>query len=769
MADQAGRSSQDLKQGFELQRAGNVAEAAAVYQAVVAREPGNADALHLLGALKAQTGAPAEGEQLIAAALLLAPNSALIWLNHGNALVELKRSADAVESFRRATELAPDMVPAHYCLCAHLIASERPEEALQAMETALLRMPGHHLLLTGKANALAALERPVEALGLFDAAVAAAPRNVDAICGMGQTLMALLRPQEAKEQFDNALKLVPGHLDSILGRCQALGALGDYEEASAILGKVLAIMPTHAMAHYVRGTILLRQADPVAAIASLRTAVELAPRLVDAIYLLADTLMTRGRFVEAAEEYRKVLARHPDNAFAQAGLAAASMYCCDWPTLRDLVPRLEASVRAGKPGVNPFWILSFIDDPELHHACARSFARRNYPEPVHALPPRSARAGRRLRVGYLSSDFRRHAMAYQMVELFEHHNRDKFEVIGFSGGTDDRSAIRVRIFKALDKVVEVTGQPSERVARIIREHEIDIAVDLSGNTYGTMLGALAWRPAPVQATYLGFPGTTGAAFMDYVIADDTVAPLHEAHLFSEKIVHLPGCYQVSDSQRKPAALTPTRASAGLPETAFVFANFNTSYKLSEPIFEVWMRILAAVPGSVLWLVRGNEVMTRNLRGAAAAHGIDPGRLVFCDVVESDLHIARHRLADLYLDTLPYNSHGTGSFALWAGLPMLTCKGPTFAGRVAASLLNGVGMPELVTESIADYERLAVALAADLPRLGGLRSRLERQRMRAPLFDTRLFQRHIEAAYQTMADIAARGEPPRHFAVPPLHL
>ena len=350
------------------------------------------------------------------------------------------------------------------------------------------------------------------------------------------------------------------------------------------------------------------------------------------------------------------------------------------------------------------------------------------------------------------------------MELFERHDRDRVEVIGFSAGPDDASPIRQRTLRAFDRVHDVAAETNAAIARSMHRERIDIAIDLNGHTVHSRLAALAWRPAPVQATYLGFPGTSGAPFIDYVIADRIVAPAADQAFFSEAIVHMPDCYQASDSQRTSAHPAPRRSDYGLPETAFVFCCFNSAYKISAEIFPVWMRILTATPGSVLWLVRGNDAMRENLERAAVAHGVDPGRLVFCEVMEADQHLARHALADLYLDTLPYNSHGTGSFALWGGVPVLTCLGPTFAGRVCASLLLAIGRPELVTSSLVEYEAVALQLAAEPVRLADLRRRLAINRRTAPLFDTDRMRRHIERAYQTMWDLALAGEAPRSFAV-----
>jgi len=301
---------------------------------------------------------------------------------------------------------------------------------------------------------------------------------------------------------------------------------------------------------------------------------------------------------------------------------------------------------------------------------------------------------------------------------------------------------------------------------LLHELQVDIAVDLKGYTHDARPGILAHRPAPIQVGFLGYPGTTGAAFIDYVIADRIVLPFDQQPHYAEKIVHLPECYQVNDSRRRIAGSAPTRNDAGLPDDAFVFCSFNNNYKITPPVFDVWMRLLHAVDGSVLWLLRDNDGAERNLRKEAAVRGIDPGRLVFAGRMQLDQHLARHRLADLFLDTLPVNAHTTASDALWAGLPLITWCGEAFAGRVAASLLTAVGLPELVTHSLDDYEALALKLATDAPLLKSVRQKLEHNRLTCALFDANRFRAHLEAAYATMWDLYQRGESPRSFSVAP---
>jgi predicted O-linked N-acetylglucosamine transferase (SPINDLY family) len=381
--------------------------------------------------------------------------------------------------------------------------------------------------------------------------------------------------------------------------------------------------------------------------------------------------------------------------------------------------------------------------------------------------PLATRASRRerVRLAYLSADFHDHATAYLVAELFERHDRARFEVTGFSYGPDDQSAMRARLKAGLDRFVDVRGRSDREVAELMRAEGIDIAVDLKGFTGNNRAGIFAWRGAPLQAAYLGFPATMGASFIDYIIADQVVIPPGLEGAYAEKVVRLPDSYQVNDRQRRIAERTPSRAAAGLPEQGFVFCSFNNNYKIRPATFDVWMRLLRQVEGSVLWLLQDNAAAVENLRRHAEARGVAADRLVFAPRLGLDAHLARHRLADLFLDTFPVNAHTTASDALWAGLPVLTCAGATYAGRVAGSLLHAVGLPELITHSLGDYEALALRLAREPALLASFRQRLVRDRQTCALFDTTRFTRHLEAAYTAMWERQQGGEPPESFAVP----
>ena len=762
--------NQDFIQAFEHHRAGRMVEAVALYGKVIAAEPGHVDALHLLGLIRAQMGQPVEAERLMAAALAGNSTSPLIWSNYGNVLDLLGRRGDAIAAYDRALAIDPNHADAVVNRGGVLLAEGRAEEALAAFERAGQITPGRPVIGTARGNALLALGRHRQALALYDAVLGVAPAHVDAVANRGTALLELGRVEEALAAYERALQLAPGHVAARIGRAHATVQAGQPADGLALIRAVTAAEPGNAQAWYTQGHALLAQLQLAPALECFERALKLRPDFIEAEYNCADALRSLGRYPEAIPVYERVLAQQPDHNHALSGLATAAMQCCDWDTTRRLAPLVEAKVAAaalegsGARGLMPFSFLSLSSSKQLQLDCARLFALVTCPEPAAPLWTAKPVRGPRIKLGYLSADFRRHAMAYQMVELFEVHDRARFEVIGFSGGPDDGSPIRRRIARSFDRFHDVVALRNEEIAQALHHEGIDIAIDLNGHTIYSRLAALAFRPAPVQATYLGFPGTSGAPFIDYVIADRIVAPAEDAAYFTEAIVHMPGCYQVSDSQRNFGHLAPKRTDYGLPEGAFVFACFNSSYKIAPEIFAVWMRILAATPGSLLWLVRGNDAMRDNLRRAAASAGVNPARLLFCEVIEADAHLARHALADLYLDTLPYNSHGTGSFALWGGLPMLTCLGPTFAGRVCASLMYAVGLPELVTQSLAEYEALALRLAADPALLAGLRKQLAANRLTTPLFDTGGFRRNIEAAYTTMWESALAGERPRGFAV-----
>jgi protein O-GlcNAc transferase len=599
--------------------------------------------------------------------------------------------------------------------------------------------------------------------GLYLRLLKTRPEDFDALRLLGLVRYQQGRPTEACALIGAALKQNPQSPPALLDYGLALSALQRHAEALAAYDRALAIKPDFSAVLNNRGNVLLSLNRPQEALASFDRALAIEPSDADALNNRGNALRSLERLPEALASFDKALAVEPDHRYAFDGMADAALSVCDFARVAALAPQLEERFRRRQSIINPFRLVVLGVPAALQIAGTRMFVASE----IAAADPLwkgTIRHHQRLRIAYLSADFHRHATAVLMAQLFELHDRARFEILGVSFGPDDKSDMRARLVKAFDQFHDVSGQSDLEIAKLIHALEVDIAVDLKGHTRGARPGILAHRCAPVQAAYLGYPGTMGAPFIDYVIADPVVLPFDQQPFYQERIVHLPDCYQVTDATRTIPAATPSRREAHLPDDGFVFCCFNNSFKITPQVFDVWMRLLRAVDGSVLWLLRANDAAMVNLRRQARASGIDPARLIFAARLPYQDHLARHRVADLFVDTLPYNAHTTASDALWMGLPVLTCRGASFAGRVAASLLQAAGLPELITGSFAEYEGLALRLARDAPLLRSLGDRLERNRSTCALFDTDRFRHHIESAYTTMWEIAQRGESPRSFRV-----
>jgi predicted O-linked N-acetylglucosamine transferase (SPINDLY family) len=428
-----------------------------------------------------------------------------------------------------------------------------------------------------------------------------------------------------------------------------------------------------------------------------------------------------------------------------------------------LIDEIDKDVAAGRLSVEPFILQGISNSPRSLQRCAELYSRERYPARVVQGLQERALDHKKVRVGYVSGEFREQATSHLMVGVLEQHDRSKFEVYGFDNGWDDQSEIRRRINAAVP-MVEIRKLSDAAALAAVQEKQIDILINLNGYFGEQRMQLFAARAAPIQVNYLGFPGTLGASYMDYIITDRCIIPEHHKPFYEEKVVYLPNCYQANDDKRKIAANVRNRVECGLPTSGFVFCCFNNSYKILPDVFDRWMRILAQVENSVLWLLSNNHETKANLQREASARNIDPQRLIFAKLILSADHLARHALVDLFLDTVPCNAHTTASDALWAGLPLLTCVAETFSGRVAASLLHAIGLPELVTTTLEDYERLAVDLALNPEKLARLKDKLSNNRSAAPLFNTKLFTQHLEAAYAAMFDRYGAGQKPDHIQI-----
>lgn len=594
-------------------------------------------------------------------------------------------------------------------------------------------------------------------------------RSSAAQAALGDLQRSLGRAGDALASYDRSLAIDASQPAVHNERAIVLAGLGRHAEALAAFDGAIALRPRFAEALRNRAT-LLRELARVAyaegrydeAIARYGVAIASDPRDADALIGRGSVLALVKRSDEAARDFACAMAIDPERPGLAGLLHHAKASLCDWEGRDASKARIIDGARAGKPIAAPLVMLGISDRARDQLDCARAWSSQ-----APALPPRwrgERYAHSRIRIAYLSSDLDEHAVAYLMAGVLEHHDRSRFEVFAISSGPDPEGGMRARLRRALEHFHDVRGRRDDEVAALVRALEIDIVVDLNGYTQGSRTGALAHRPAPVAVSYLGFPGTLGAAFVDYVIADRIVVPEVAHAQLTEHVVRLPDTFQANDDRRVIATRSPSRAEAGLPDGAFVFCAFGNSYKLSPALFDVWMRLLGRVEASVLWLLGGPPALTTNLRAEAARRGIDGRRLVFASRMPYADHLARYRCADLFLDTFPFNGGATVSDALWAGLPVVSVSGEALASRMAASVLHAAGTGELAAASLADYESRALALATDPPRLAATRAALAQQRATCPLFDTARFCRHLESAYATMHARAQRGEAPASFDV-----
>ena len=549
---------------------------------------------------------------------------------------------------------------------------------------------------------------------------------------------------EAAKLLSRALKARPGDPATLGHYANALMMAGQLEEGMAVFDQVLNANPQAVDALYNKGVILSELKRPVEALAQFDRALALMPHAANILYSRGVVLAALGRHQDALANYDRALALQPDLTLALGNQAFAVLNLCDWPRLAQIARDTPVEL------VPPLTLLGYCSDKAKQLASARAAIARRVPAPNPPLWRGERYSHDRIRLAYVSCDFNDHAVGMQIAPLIAAHDRTRFEVIAISIGGGDDGVMRPRLQRAFDQFHDCAAMTAPDIARRMRELEVDIAIDLGGHTDGARPEIFSWRPAAVQAAWLGYPGTTGADFMDYLIADATVAPLEHQNFYSEKLVHLPDTFFPTDSAC-PIGEAPTRAGEGLPQTGFVFCSFNAGWKISAAIFDIWMRLLAAVPGSVLWLKQTNPAARKNLEREAAARQIDSARLVFAQPAPLARHLARHALADVCLDTLRYNGHATTAHALWGGTPVVTCKGEAFAGRVAASLLQAAGLPELITEDLADYEALTLKLAREPDVLAAIKAKLAVNRAITPLFDLDRFRHNIEAAYLAMLE------------------
>ena len=701
------------------------------YQKALQINPKHAQALSNQSASFNALGRNLEALEAIKKALAIDSQALQYWYNGGNILCDLGQSEQALAYYEKAIALDPQSYQAYNNYGKTLFDLERYEQALVAYDQALTIDPQFIDCLINKGATLNKLKHYESALAIYDQVLTLKPDYAEAWSNKGDTFFDLKRFDEALLQYDQAIMLKPDYAEAWFNRANTLNSLKNFDQALIEYDRAIEIKPEYAQAWSNRGNLL----------------------------------QDLKRYQEAIFSYEKALILQPDINWVAGALLHAKMKICDWSGVDENSEKLFSDISQAKKAAEPFSLSSLSDDGNLLKLCSEIFTSEKFPfnAALGKLP--SYEKKKKIRIAYFSADFRTHPVASLTAELFSLHDRNYFEVIGFSVlRAPENDAMYERIKNSFDQFIDADLMSPREIACLAREMEIDIAIDLGGHTASGPIAVMSYRAAPIQVNYLGYPGTMGIDYIDYIIADNTVIPLESRRYYTEKVVTLPNSYQVNDRNRVISDRQFTREELGLPKNGFVFCCFNNNFKILPATFDSWMRILNTVNDSVLWLFQDNPAVAKNLRKEAEKRGIDSNRLVFAERLSMPDHLARQRYADLFIDTLPYNAHTTTSDALWAGLPVLTLIGKSFAGRVAASLLSAIGLPELIATTLEEYENLAIELAINPRKLNEIKQKLANNRLTTPLFDTPLFTRNLEAAYLKMCELNQAGLEAEHIVL-----
>ena len=640
-----------------------------------------------------------------------------------------------------------------------LLQSGKFLQAEDKLKQSLNLCPNRASTLTNLSVALLKSKKIDEAKSITENLIIIDPGNAEAYLNLGLINIFLKDIKSALKYFDKALNLKPDYAEGWSNKGNVLNDLRRHDQAITCYNKALNLKPNYPEAWGNKGVTLYELKRYDQAITCYDKALNLNPDYAQGWSNKGNLLNDLKRYDQAIACYEKALSIKPDIDWVFGQMLHTKMQICNWNELDCNLIDLENRIEHGEKVTPPFALLSLIDSPQLQKKCAEIYANDACPVnpalgPIPKYPKKE-----KIRIGYYSADFRSHPVSMLLAELFELHNKDQFEIYAFSFGVDDKTQLRDRILRSFDQFIDVCDNSDQYIAELSRQLMIDIAVDLGGYTQNSRPGIFSYRAAPVQVSYLGYPGTLATDYIDYIIGDCNLISNATKNSYSERTVYLPNSYQVNDRKRVISNKQFTKKELDIPEEAFVFCCFNNNYKILPETFDSWMRILKATPGSVLWLLQDNSLAANNLKNAAQKFSIDINRLVFSERLSLPEHLARQANADLFLDTFPYNAHTTASDALWAGLPIVTLMGESFASRVAGSLLNAIQLPELITGSRAEYESLAIDLATNPEKLGLIKQKLVKNRLSTPLFDTPLFAKYIESAYRQMYERHHLGLPP----------
>ena len=674
-----------------------------------------------------------------------------------------KNYGAAVVSYKRALKISPDRPETHNNMGIALKNHGKLDEAIASYKKGIKIQPGFAQIHSNMGNALQDQDKLGEAIASYQQALKIDPEGAEVYSNLGITFQKKGDLEAAIESYNKALEKNPGLYEAYNNMGAAFQDKGDYDAAIESYDRALRINPDYASAYNNMGNALRDQGKLTEAILAYEQAIEIQPGHADAFYNKGNAFRDQGKFNKACEAYEQALKIEPDNEVYETDRLFILQNMCNFSNGNTL-ENASATLGIQTGAVPTFPGFSWADNPAEQLARSHKWMSEKIKTETRPLPRQPNKMPKRLRIGYISADFKIHPVAYLTLRLFELHDRSKFEVFGYSISGAPDSEMRKKIINSFDGFRDLSLISNKDAAEAIRKDQIDILIDLTGFTKDNRAEILALRAAPIQINYLGYPGSLGADFIDYMIADPVLVPEEHRLSYSEKIIYLPHTYQPTDDMRTIAKTTTTRTELGLPEDAFVFCCFNNNYKISRREFDIWMQLLSKVDDSVLWLIKPNKWARQNLCNEAEKRGVASTRLVFANKLPQSEHLARHKHADLFVDTFNYNAHTTASDALWAGLPLVTKKGNQFAARVAASILTAVGLPELITETEDNYERLILELATDTKKLYSIRSKLAKNLLQKPLFDTKRYTLNFEAGLIKAYDLYFNDQKPKDIWV-----
>ena len=761
-------------------------------------EPKNFDVMHLYGIICYQTKDYALSAELINKAVKINSNNAEAYNNLGIAFKKLNKFDSALESLNQAIKINPKFFEAYNIRGLIFIELERLNEALESLNKALEINPNYAEAYYNQGNLLCEMKKFNEAISSYNKAIKINPNYSKAYNNLGIIFKKLKKSDSALESFNKAveinpnfaeaynnqgnvlcemkkfnealscynktIKINPNFAEAYNNRANILNEFKKFNEALEDCNKVIKINPKNAQAYNNRAIIQNKLEQHNMAIESLNLAIQYNPNYAEAYYNQGNLLCEMKKFNEAISSYNKAIKINPNLDYLLGRLIFSKHCISEWKSFAKDLKDISDKILKKYKICTPLQSLRFFDSPELQKITAQTYVKEKYSDKNDLIHITNKKLNKKIRIGYYSADFYNHAMSSLLTNLYELHDKSKFELFAFSFGPERKDEMYYRISAAFDQFIDVKLKSDDEIMKLSRELKIDVAIDLMTFTQYHRFEIFTKRCAPIQINYLGYPGTSGASCFDYIIADKTLIPKKNQKYYSEKIIYLPDTYQVNDSKRKISDKVFTRKELSLPKDSFVFCCFNQSSKINPEIFYIWMNLLKSINNSVLWILPQNEIAVKNLQKEATIRNVNPDRIKFAQDMEMSEHLARHKAADLFIDTFPYNAHTTASDALWAGLPVLTLMGESFASRVAGSLLNAIDLPELITHTKKEYEDKAIELANNKSLLNEIRNKLNKNRLIKPLFNTKLFTKNLEKAYLMIYEKYINNKKPENIEI-----